>query len=162
MEAHKNQQAADLQEVRRQLPGTNVAYPGNALRPIDRKVIERPWKYSGKIEKFVEWRDKLCVFLDAQDKRWSPLLNAIEFAKMKFDDKDTEAQIEKELDEATDAEKDKRSRPVRALEIRVKRSAESKDITDLYGTEECRQQLYTYLEQFTEGSAHTQVIAGRP
>ena len=48
------------------------------LAPIDRKNVERPFKYTGDIKKFIVWYEKFVGFLQAQDTRWKGLLETIE------------------------------------------------------------------------------------
>ncbi len=49
-----------------------------ALAPIDRKVIEKPYKYTGDIKVYIQWQTKLKDYLCIYDERWRQLLDAIE------------------------------------------------------------------------------------
>ena len=49
-----------------------------ALAPIDRKVIDKPYKYTGDIRVYIQWSQKLKDHLCIYDERWRGFLDAIE------------------------------------------------------------------------------------
>ena len=49
-----------------------------APQPVDKKITERPKKYTGNIHEFVPWQEKLKIFLESQDPRWRAILDQIE------------------------------------------------------------------------------------
>ena len=54
-----------------------------APQPVDRKITERPKKYTGNIHEFVPWQEKLKIFLESQDPRWRVILDQIEERSLK-------------------------------------------------------------------------------
>ena len=46
--------------------------------PIDKKIADKPTKYSGNPLEFVEWQRIFKIFLESQDPRWVNILNVIE------------------------------------------------------------------------------------
>jgi hypothetical protein len=48
------------------------------LAPIDRKIVEKPFKYSGDTKTFIQWQMRFKDYLSVYDSRWSMLLGAIE------------------------------------------------------------------------------------
>ena len=76
---------------------------GNALRPIDKKLVDKPKIYKGVLSEFVDWQENLKVFLEAQDPRWRGLLDAIEVKGFTKLDVEAEEKIAKDLGIQTQA-----------------------------------------------------------
>ena len=52
-------------------------------QPVDKKITERPKKYTGNIHEFFPWQEKLKIFLESQDPRWRAILDQIEEPSLK-------------------------------------------------------------------------------
>ena len=46
-------------------------------QPVDRKVFDRPGKYSGDIKKYIQWNHRFVDYLETQDRRWRKILKTI-------------------------------------------------------------------------------------
>ena len=76
-------QAAQMQIQTAQLQALSSAQASKPAgqgvpAPIDKKVIDRPGKYSGDVRHYIEWSEKFVKFLTRQDPRWKVLLKAAE------------------------------------------------------------------------------------
>ena len=61
------------------VPATEAAPEvSRAPLPIDRKAIEKPFKYNGDIVQFIRWQEKLKGYLKTYDMRWTKFLECIE------------------------------------------------------------------------------------
>ena len=58
-------------------------YDSGKLRSIDKKLIDKPAKYDGQVQNYVEWAERFKTFLSMQDIRWKELLMKIEDRKDK-------------------------------------------------------------------------------
>ncbi len=103
------------------------------LKEIHIKDVGKPSKYRGEISKWRHWFMKMKSFLERRDGRWGKLLDSI-----KADSKDP-------LDEKTEKE------IFQTIKV-LKRSLRSR----------FKEQMYEYLEEFTEGIPHANVITGTP
>ena len=103
-----------------------------APAPVDRKIIDKPPRYSGDVRKYILWAEKFTKYLNSTDPRWKPLLQAIE---------DFGADSIRVRDIATIGEKFGYDDVVTAT---------------------FQDQLHLYLDTFTDGQAAAAVLAVGP
>ena len=63
--------------------GVTREFGKGAPQPVDKKITERPKKYTGNIHEFVPCQEKLKIFLESQDPRWRAILDQIEERSLK-------------------------------------------------------------------------------
>ena len=103
------------------------------LKDIHIKDVGKPGKYKGEVVKWRHWFLKMKTFLERRDYRWGKLLDFIKAdAKDPYDD-----EKEKEI--------------FRKIKV-LKKSLRSK----------FKEQMYEYLEEYTEGIPHANVMTGTP
>ena len=101
------------------------------LKDIDKKDVALPGKYKGDAGQWRHWYTKFHTFLSRRDKRWGKLLETIKGNSQKpYEDKDEDAIFEK-------------------AEVNHERLRNK-----------FKDQLYEYLETYTDGLTHSMVTAG--
>jgi hypothetical protein len=110
---------------------TSLRYDPSKLAPIDKKLVEKPFKYTGDPKKFIHWVERMYNFLQAQDPRWKQLLQSIEqWGPTEFVISDTKNEY-----------------------ITIANTAGVGTLVEDFTT-----QLHMYLTQYTDGQAASMVL----
>ena len=73
-----NNQIFDLSQKRGPEVTDMASEDPKAPKPMDRKDVERPAKFSGNTDQWLKWSRSFRKFLRRQDERWHDILNAVD------------------------------------------------------------------------------------